>query len=448
MPRLRLYALVAVSLLVTGCDLLFPRPPAGCFDRRPALIPSQVPNPEGLPYVPGQLLVRYQAPLGTLDLNRDLSVAGAVRQDFGLTLLQAGGLDGPDLVAVPAGHDVEVLAALLSADPRVRYAEPNHYLYPQAIPNDPLLPEQWNLLHFGLPEAWEIQAGSPEIIIAIIDTGVDTAHEDLRGRLLPGCDFYNRDNDPSPGQGDQAAHGTHVTGIAAATGNNGRGVAGVTWAGAGVVPIRVFDDSGSGGAAALIVAEAIRWAAGLPVQGVNPNPYPAKIVNLSLGADVVNQTLNEAVQQAREAGAMVVAAAGNGSRTNGITTPANAPGAVAVGSVDHDGQRSSFSNFDAGGRRTVDLMAPGGYGPSFCGTVLSTLPGDTYGCRPGTSMAAPFVAGVAALVWSQNPSWTADEVFARLQETAYFDDSWDPNEYGAGVVCADAALGAATTCGR
>jgi serine protease len=215
-----------------------------------------------------------------------------------------------------------------------------------------------------------------------------------------------------------------------------------------VVPIRVFDDSGQGGADALIVAEAIRWAAGLPVNGVNPNPYPAQIINVSLGADAVSWTLNEAVQQARDAGAIVVAAAGNASRTTGITTPANAPGAVAVGSVDHNYQRSSFSNFDAGGRRTVDLMAPGGLGPSSCRTVLSAVPGNTYGCKLGTSMAAPFVAGVAALVWSQNPSWTADEVIARLKETAYFDDSWDPNEYGAGVVCADAALGAATTCGR
>lgn len=407
-------------------------------------------NPAGLPYVPGQLLVRYHEPSG-LQPQDHLSIAAAVQASFQLTLLQDGGGYGPDLVRVPPGQDVRTVAELLSADPRVKYAEPNYFLYTLVVPptNDPLILQQWNMLNFGLPQAWGIQAGSESVTIAIIDTGVDTRHEDLRARLLPGCNFFNGNDDPNPGNTVEAAHGTHVAGIAAAVGNNWRGVAGVAWSGTRILPIRVFDDSGRN-ADLHAVAIAIRWAAGLPVRGVNRNPHPAQIINLSLGTPDTrpNDILNEAVAAARGAGVIVVAAAGNTGRGDGILAPANAPDAIAVGSVDNSRQRSNFSSFNTTGR-TVDLMAPGGAGPCLATSgVLSTLPNDDYGCRQGTSMAAPFVAGVAALIWSQNPSWSAEEVITRLKNTTVFERAWDPAEYGRGIVCADAALGAPTTCGR
>ena len=405
--------------------------------------------------MPGQLLVRYQLPVGALSSvgseleSAYLSLASAVQQGFGLTLLNVGSPYGPDLVQVPLGHDVEALAALLSADPRVKYAEPNFFLYPLATPNDPLLTQQWNMLDFGLPQAWELETGSDSVTIAIIDTGVDTGHEDLAGRLLPGCDFYDKDNDPNPGAstGDPA-HGTHVAGIAAATGDNDLGVAGVAFSGIRLLPVKVFDEAGQQ-ALVSAVADAIRWSAGLPVRGVNRNPHPARIINISLGREGTIQTLNSAVADARRAGAIVVAAAGgNRGLSNAIYTPANAPGAIAVGSVDNDRKRSSFSNYNTAGR-TVDLMAPGGAGPCLdTSGVLSTLPNDQYGCMQGTSMAAPFVAGVAALIWSQNPTLTAEQVIARLKDTTYLGSTMNPAEYGRGIVCADAALGAATTCGQ
>ena len=458
MSRLIPSLLAIVLLLLTGCAELFPKPPPlGCFDNQPTFIPSRVETPAGLPYVPGQLLVRYQEPSG-LQPQDHLSIAAAVQASFQLTLLQDGGGYGPDLVQVPPGQDVRALAAMLSADPRVKYAEPNYFLYTLAIPptNDPLILQQWNMLDFGLPQAWSRETGSESVTIAIIDTGVDTRHEDLRGRFVPGCNFVDKNDDPNPPRPTGgAAHGTHVAGIAAAIGNNGRGVAGVAWSGTRILPIKVLtfdvDDRGQErqrGGDALVIANAIRWAAGLPVGGVNRNPHPARIINLSLGAPVISPALNEAVAAARRVGTIVVAAAGNSSLRNAIYAPANSPDAVAVGSVDSHRQRSGFSNYNTAGR-TVDLMAPGGAGPAICSTVLSTLPNNQYGCMQGTSMAAPFVAGVAALIWSREPGLPADQVIERLRNTTHFDPvTMNHAEYGRGVVCADRALGAATTCGQ
>lgn len=414
----------------------------------------------GLPYVPGQVLVKYRDPeaFGVQSLG---ALAQSVQTDFGLLPLSIAHGEGPDLLDIRSQTNVETVVAALEADPRVEYAEPNYYLYPlTTIPNDPHFTSQWNMLDFGLPQAWSIETGSPEIIVAIIDSGVDTEHEDLRARLLPGCDFYNEDNDPNPGQTTgEAAHGTHVAGIAVAVGNNGRGIAGVAWGGTRAVPIRVFDDAGKVTDVASVAA-AIRWAAGLSATSrtgtsVNRNPNPAHIINLSLGGAGTNQTLNNAVAAARSEGSLVIAAAGNvnsgSDPSTGIFTPANAPGALAVGSVDRNYQRSSFSRYDASGQRTVDVMAPGGFGTSArCGangSVISTYPEDNYACLADTSMAAPFVAGVAALIWSQDPNLSAHQVIERLKSTTFFDSSWDENEYGAGVVCADRALGASTRCG-
>lgn len=415
-------------------------------------------------YVPGRVLVSYhEGSTNTLD-KTDLTRserARSVRMQYGLkTLSTLGGDDRDELVALPKGVSLETMLSILRADPRVRYAEPDRYLYPQAIPNDPAYSEQWNMEKFGLPEAWALETGKSDIVIAVLDSGVDLTHEDLVGRSVPGCDLYNGDNDPSPGSpaqivGDQR-HGTHVAGIALATGNNGKGVAGVAYSGVRLLPVKVFDDSGTDAqrTATSVVAKAIRWAAGLSVEGMNRNPYPAQVINLSLGGSGTVETLNDAVADARAAGSLVIAASGNSGLSDTIFTPANAPGAIAVGSIDELLGRSDFSNYDSNGR-SVDIMAPGGLGDSTCGSIYSTLSpsfeGSTeseYGCERGTSMAAPFVAGVAALIWSQNPALTDDEVAAKLLASTNFTADMNQAEYGAGVICADRALGAATLCGE
>ncbi len=434
-----------------------------------AIEPQNAPNGA---YVPGQLLVRYKAEAGALQTSTARERATqAVQRDYGLSVLEANpnNPNYADLVALPAGQSVEATLKTLNADPRVAYAEPNYYLYAQATPNDPLVGQQWNLLDFGVPQAWAVETGRSSVTIAVLDSGVDLSHEDLQGRFVQGCDFFSKDNDPNPGSPKDTAdqtHGTHVAGIAAATGDNSVGVAGVAYAGVEVLPVKVFDDAGRA-ATVNDVAKAIRWAAGLEVSGAAPNPNPARIINLSLGTkerdrdtgeSVTIAALNNAIRDARRAGVLTIVAAGNensegGAKGDGIFAPANAPDALAVGSVNGTYERSSFSAYSVSGR-TVTLMAPGGQlcVPSSCPLVLSTVASeasnDNYGYQAGTSMAAPFVSGVAALIWSQHPGWTVEQVEQQLLTATLFDPGYmNESEYGAGVLCADRALGAATLCG-
>lgn len=407
-------------------------------------------------YVPGRLLVAYDDAPGAFTASR------SVRAQYGLKTLEPLTASS-EVVSLPRGVGVLEMRRILERDARVRYAEPDRYLYTQATPNDPGLIEQWHMNEFGMPQAWALETGNSAITIAVLDSGVDLGHEDLIGRSLPGCDLYNEDNDANPGSpaqivGDQR-HGTHVAGIALATGDNGKGVAGVAYSGVKLLPVKVFDDAGKDTrrTATSVVAKSIRWAAGLSVEGMNRTPYPAQIINLSLGGDTGGkpvETLDEAIADAREAGSLVIAASGNSGRSDVIYAPANAPGALAVGSVDEDQKRSDFSNYARSGS-TVDLMAPGGTGSNTCGMIYSTLSpsfeGATeseYGCERGTSMAAPFVAGVAALIWSQNPGWTDEQVEEKLRDSSLFTEEMNHAEYGAGIICADWALGAQTRCGK
>lgn len=502
--KLPLYLFLTLLPLLSACGLLggktSPLSETCYTDPQPSDAAQLALGNEQAAYVPGRLLVSYRdSPAygrdGSIERSatrfseaskRELqaleATARSVRQSYGLKVMGSLGPDSlSEIVSVPTGSSVTELATRLKRDPRVRYAEPDYYLYPLALPADPLLPsplpadpslpndpflsEQWHLLEFGVPQAWRLEAGARNVVLAVLDSGVDLSHEDLGGRALPGCDVYNEDNDPNPGSPSQLGadqrHGTHVAGIALASGDNAKGVAGVAYSGVRLLPVKVFDDSGTDSerTATSVVAKAIRWSAGLSVEGMNRNPYPAHIINLSLGGkgngpEGTVETLNEAVQDARGAGSLVIAASGNSSSVDTIYAPANAPGALAVGSVDDDYTRSYFSNYSAVGR-TVDVMAPGGLGENSCGAIYSTLSpafeGATesaYGCERGTSMAAPFVAGVAALIWSQNPDLSDEEVEERLLSSTRYTPFMNRAEYGAGVICADRALGATTLCGK
>ena len=414
-----------------------------------------------LPYALQELLVQYTSPgetqslLGQASLER---LSAAVTSEHGLQTLKEASSYRPALVSVPLNESVPEAMARLSADPRVAYAEPNYYveLLSQNAPNDPLVSEQWNLLEFGLPEAWAIDPGTNDVVIAVIDSGVDMLHEDLVDKVVPGCDFFAQDNNPSPVQiGANASHGTHVAGIAAATGGNGVGVAGVAYGpGVKILPINIFDEFGSS-ASLDDLFEAMAWAAGERVAGIGTNTYPADIINMSLGVDPENllpdtlQSVTDVTKRLYERGVILVAASGNKGLSERVFAPASSPWVFAVGAVTSEFARSSFSNYAQTGR-TVDFMAPGGEGND-CGTIgiRSTFPDDTYACLAGTSMASPFLAGVAALVLSQNSDLTPGQVKARLSQSALFDsDYMTKAAYGAGIVCADKALGAPTRCGR
>ncbi len=411
-------------------------------------------------YVPNQLIVRYKKPEGLTSLQ---SLVTTMESTYGYHTLSSGNGLGPDLIEIIG--DVESTATRLNGDPNVIYAEPNGYLDPLVvIPNDPLFEHQWNMQDFGLPQAWEIETGDTKtgnapIVIAILDSAVQTDHEDLKDKMLPGCDFHDNDNDPSSPNINNF-HGTHVAGIAAAVGNNNLGVAGVAFGKEiKILPVKIFDDTGTNGNF-FDLANAIRWSVGLNVASFASNPNPAKILNMSLGAAGRSLALDEAIADATNAGALVFAASGNAGLSNAILTPANAPDAIAVGSVDSDFERSSFSNFDETGGKTVDFVGPGGFlktdTVANCvgvnsSAIFSTFPVNNYNCLAGTSTSTPFVSGVAALVWNQNPNFSAEQVKTRLEQTTFFDPSWGNGksfEHGFGVVCADRALGGTTLCGK
>ncbi len=327
--------------------------------------------------------------------------------------------------------EAEALARRLAEDPRVRRAEPDRILRPARLPDDPFWPDQWYLhdtstapAAIGLPAAWERTVGDAAVTVAVVDTGV-LPHAQLAPRLLPGYDFVSdpamardgdgRDGDASDPGDDCGAgsswHGTFVAGQIGAVSDDGEGIAGVDWA-AGILPVRVL---GACGGYSSDIADGIRWAAGLPVPGVPDNPRPARVINLSLGGwGACGYTLQEAIDAARAAGAVVVAAAGNDGGDAAQSSPGNCAGVVTVAAVSRDGGATSYTNTGA----VVDLAAPGGDAQ---GRILSLAndgwsdPGaDTYGHAEGTSMAAPLVSGTVALMFALDPTLDPDAVAAHL----------------------------------
>ncbi len=254
---------------------------------------------------------------------------------------------------------------------------------------EPLFPEEWNLPLARFPEAWA-EATGEGVVVAVADTGVLPGHPDLEGALLPGLDLVDGDTDPtepSTGSPLQTFHGSHVSGVLAAAWN-GVGMAGASQA--HILPIRLLTPEGTGRESDLILA--LRWAAGIPVPGLPPNPHPAQVVNLSLsGEGPCSPALQEALDEVRARGVLVVAAAGNYGRDFRDYFPGNCRGVLTVGAVGPEGRLASYSN------RSAPLLAPGGDGAS--GVLGPTLGGHRL--LKGTSQAAPHVSAALALLRSR-----------------------------------------------
>lgn len=307
--------------------------------------------------------------------------------------------DSTALVRVPNMTEAQAVAYMQSL-PGVQYAEPDYEFRATAIPNDPCYAvqcgssaKQWNLEKVGLPAAWDVTTGRKSISIGIVDSGVDSGHPDLEGHVTVGTNFStDLDSD------DDFGHGTHVAGIAGASSNNAEGIAGANWD-TQILSVKVLNGNGVGTATA--ISKGIRYAAD---EGV-------RIINLSLGAQTFSQSLADAVIYAQQRGALVVAAADNQS-SNAMTYPAALPGVVAVAASAPNDALASFSNYGP----WVDLLAPGT-------GIISTWPraksvADPYEVEDGTSMAAPLVSGIAALVWSESPYLSAQGVARRLFATS------------------------------
>ena len=344
---------------------------------------------------------------------------------------------------------------LLEGMNEIRFAHEDSKAMTTVTPVDPLYPQQWHYFEstagMSLPEAWDITTGSP-VTVAVVDSG-DRSHPDMAGKILPGYDMISspsvardgdgRDSNPEdvaprnlPGVG-MFYHGIHVAGTVTTLTNNNIGVAGVSW-GARIVPVRALSNTAGGSLSDIV--DGIAWAAGLPVPGVPVNNNPAKVINLSLASinpapcfTVVQQVINAANNK----GIFVVAGAGNNDELASERWPANCNHSFVVAALNRDADKAYYSNFGS----AVDVAAPGGEGFTSADGILSLGGENNYFYSFGTSMSAPHISGLAALLLSADPDLTPNEIRNVIRNNARpfpFGSTCTGNQCGTGI--ADAAL--------
>jgi subtilisin family serine protease len=450
-------------------------------------------------YTPDELVVTYRpsvirgSALGSSALvtSPGAAITGAIRSHITAHLpASASALRGvsPAIMAarvrVQNPADIANVAAALRSDPAVATVERNGLMsleaadmrLPTRSSNDPFYAEQaWGYGMIDLPEAWAITTGSASVLVAVVDDGIRFDHPGIAANLTSdGYDFVSNssltcsggdigrsgdgddyDPDPTipavcPGEGGPTmigGHGLHVAGTIGAVGNDGLGISGINWT-VRIRPVRVVGIDGSG--TDYDIAQGILYAAGLPADngtgGTVKAATGAKIINISLGGPTPSELLHDAIIAATNAGALVVAGAGNEGTADPFY-PAAFPEVVSVSAVGPDRELASYSSFG----NTTDIAAPGGDfadggddDPSF--GILSLIwafnagmPG--YAFANGTSMATPHVAGVAALVLAQNPGLSVSQLRSRLTDYAVdAGSSGRDNQYGAGIVNARNSL--------
>jgi|GEM_PF-1262578 len=359
------------------------------------------------PYKPGELLVKFTAPLRRASATAERAAVRARAGAQVRTTLPLTGIEVWQMAA--AGTDMLAVAKVVAAEPAIAYATPNYYVRLLRLPNDPRFNEQWGLHNTGqsggvagvdidAPAAWEISTGN-DVVVAVTDTGVNYTHPDLISNMwhnpgevpndgidndlngyvddVYGIDTADGDCDPM----DDDGHGSHCAGIIAAVGNNAQGVAGVCW-NARIMALDFFDSRG--------------W--GEEANGIKCIEYAiqsgARVISASWGGDPYNQAMFDAIDLARVSNVLFVAGAGNDSTDNDIKpfypSSYTNDNIVAVAASTPTDALASFSCY---GTNSVDLAAPG-Y------EILSTVLFSDYGYKNGTSMATPFVTGAAALLLS------------------------------------------------
>jgi len=380
-------------------------------------------------YAKDSVIVRFRTAPSASTLRKSMArVNGTIedRNGDGVFDRFAHLLGGQLAVVRLADHaDVDAAIAALRQDPDVLYAERNYVVQALAAPDDPRFPELYGLNNDGQTggtpdadidavEAWDTSVGSSDVVVGVIDTGVDYTHEDLAANMwvnpgeipgngidddgngviddVHGFNALNGSGDPY----DDYFHGTHCAGTIGAVGNNGVGVAGVNWD-TQIMAIKFIDSSGFGTVEGAIAS--IDYAIAQRNAGVN-----LRVLSNSWTIfGEFSQALLDAITSAGDAGMLFVAAAANDSSNNDVfpnyPSSYDAPSIVAVAATDQNDALAWFSNY---GATSVDLGAPGV-------DVLSTTPGNTYSSFSGTSMATPHVAGVAALMLSSNDTLTVDE---------------------------------------
>ncbi|XOV82566.1 MAG: S8 family serine peptidase [bacterium] len=429
------------------------------------------------PFVPGELILKHapekSRPKGGFrTLERQVSEGDRVL---------APGLFAPDMAmkkaTLPANGSIssefrqkwQTLMALKQAHQNqdILSAELNLLARTHARPDDSFFDSQWHYSTINLPLAWDTTTGSPDVIVAVIDSGVLLDHPDLNGKLVPGYDFVSDSaragdgdgidpNPEDPGDrefgGSSSFHGTHVAGTVGANTDNGTGVAGVGWQ-TRVMPMRAL---GEGGGSTFDIVQAVRYAAGLPNNSGTIPETRADIINLSLGSNFSSPSEQEAYTAAIQAGVIIIASAGNDA-SDLPSYPAAYDGVIGVSATTITNEFASYSNFGS----SIDVAAPGGSnitdlnGDGIGDGVISTIGDDSSGgpvefgylSQFGTSMAAPHVAGVAALMKAIYPALTPAQFSAALAAGELTDDLGEPgrdDRYGYGLINAQKAVIAAT----
>ncbi|OUR88215.1 hypothetical protein A9Q81_24410 [Gammaproteobacteria bacterium 42_54_T18] len=399
-------------------------------------------------FVPGEVIVKYKDAViqrkssgKVTPLNRPRLFAVS---DFSSSIASRG------VQGLSLKEQTLELVAELNRREDVEYAEVNNYYYPDSIPDDEYYGSLWNMHLVNASVAWDYQ-GNNDVVVAVIDSGIAKIadngalrdHTDLEGKLVSGFDFIEDvdiandgdgiDKDPADtGNTDfnSSFHGTHVAGIVVAKANNGIGVVGVAGASDNikVMPIRVFGKDGLTTSYAL--SQAILFAAGElsdadefvsdRTDNVGNHIFTprAQVINMSLGGSS-SDVVFDAVQKAKQAGVILVASAGNNASDAAFHYPSAYDDVISVAAQNQFGGLASYSNFGA----AVDVSAPGGAGNSGTGQILSTYAtgrvsigvAESYEYSSGTSMSAPMVSGVIALMKSIDPTLTSDAVYTLIR---------------------------------
>lgn len=344
------------------------------------------------PHVPGRLLAAPRSGIDHNLLERTLKLHAAVVRKHWTGIAVS-------VLEVPEKFSQAILESLQRTG-LFDYVERDPYAHTAGeIPNDPGFVSEWHLAKIQTPQAWSVTTGLPSVVVAVIDTGVYATHPDLASNLAPGWNFVKSNSDTS----DLLGHGTAVAGVIAAAGNNGIGVAGVSWH-SRMMPLVVVDENDR--AAYSNIAEAIQYAAD---RGV-------RVINISIGGAVPSSTLQSAVDYAWSKGALIFASAMNNGSSDPYY-PAACNHVMAVSATDGNDHLASFSNYG----NWIAIAAPGV-------SILTTVNGGGYAYWFGTSFSSPIMAGVAALSLAVNPALTNAELVTILEKSA---DDIGPPGYGA-----------------